>query len=201
MSYFEQFKTRIMNTTVEGLLLIGGKSKRMGRDKGKLAYKGISQRLYGYALLEAVCGKAHFSCNQKQAEELKDFSCIIDQYPGQGPLGGILSAFEQRPQTSFLVLACDMPKVVLENLHNLLTQRNHTTLATVMQHPLSGRVEPLFAIWEYGVYPTLQAYWQKGDRSPTDFLDQVPVQRVFPNSPEILENINTYQEYQAHLAR
>ena len=188
-----------MNTKVEGLLLIGGKSKRMGRDKGKIAYKGISQRLYGYALLEAICGKAHFSCNPTQAEELKDFPCIIDQYPGQGPLGGILTAFEQNPQTSFFVLACDMPKVSLENLQNLLMQRNHTTLATVMQHPQTGRLEPLFGIWEYDIHPALQAYWLNGDRSPSDLLGQVPVQRVFPDSPEILENINTYQEYQAHI--
>ncbi|MEM6629689.1 MAG: molybdenum cofactor guanylyltransferase [Bacteroidota bacterium] len=189
-----------MNTTIAGLLLIGGKSSRMGRDKGKLAYRGISQRLYGYALLEAVCGKAYFSCTEAQADELHDFPCIVDQYPGQGPLGGILTAFESYPHTSFLVLACDMPRVALENLQHLLGQRNPTTLATVMQHPRSGRVEPLFAIWEDRIYPSLQNYWEEGERSPTGLLDQIPVQRVWAGSPEILENINTYQEYRAHIA-
>ncbi len=184
-----------MDSSVAGLLLVGGKSRRMGRDKGKLSYRGISQRMYAYALLEAACGKAFFSCNPAQEEELDHFPCIIDQYPDQGPLGGILSAFERYPKTSFLVLACDMPNIDLSTLVRLLAERKAAKEASVSLHPRTGQVEPLCAIWEASCSSKLKMYWDRGGRKLTDFLGTLEVATILIENPQTLENVNTYQEY------
>ena len=184
-----------MESSFAGLVLIGGESKRMGRDKGKLVYRGISQRLYEYALLESICTQAFFSCNEIQQEELEGFPCIVDQSPGEGPLGGILSAFEAYPHTSFLVLACDLPNITLENLQNLVAAREPSQYATLMQHPQTGQTEPLIGIWEAKCYGPLTSYWNKGGRKVMDFLSSVETVSLMAEDPSILQNVNTYQEY------
>lgn len=186
-----------MKSSFAGLVLIGGKSKRMGRDKGKLVYRGISQRLYEYALLESVCEQAYFSCNEDQQKELEGFPCIVDQWQGQGPLGGILSAFEAYPHTSFLVLACDLPNISRENLQSLVDAREPAKFATVMQHPDTGRTEPLIGIWEATCYAPLKAYWNQGGRKVMDFLSIVETVKVLAEDPSMLQNVNTYEEYLA----
>ena len=187
-----------MDSSVAGLLLVGGKSRRMGRDKGKLSYRGVSQRMYAYALLEAVCGKVFFSCNPAQEEGLKNFPFITDQYPNQGPLGGILSAFERYPKTSFMVLACDMPNIDVHTLRRLLAERKPASEASVLQHPQTGQLEPLCAIWEASCLTDLKRYWDGGGRKLIDLLGTLEVATILIENPQILENVNTYQEYLAY---
>ena len=155
--------------------------------------KGCTNTLYWSLYVP----RPFFSCNETQRDELEGFPCIVDQYPKQGPLGGILSAFEAYPHTSFLVLACDLPNITLENLQNLVAAREPSQYATLMQHPQTGQTEPLIGIWEAKCYGPLTSYWNKGRRKVMDFLSSVETVSLMAEDPSVLQNVNTYQEYLA----
>ena len=91
-----------MNSTVPkiyGLVLSGGKSIRMGIDKGLIDYHGIPQREYLYGILKTSCDDTFLSVREEQESELEaDFNCIVDENEYKGPLNGILSAHNQHPE-------------------------------------------------------------------------------------------------------
>src|SRR5207253_1657781 len=73
-----------------GLVLSGGQSSRMKKDKGGLNYHGISQREYLYGLLSRHCEKTFISCNEEQTSDIADSLPIIqDGFLNLGPTGGI----------------------------------------------------------------------------------------------------------------
>ena len=98
-----------------GLVLAGGKSTRMGSDKGLIQYHDRPQQEYLYHLLEQVCSKVYLSIrNEQQASVSNEFNVIADQNEYHGPFNGILSAHKAHPNVAWLVLACDLPLLDLE---------------------------------------------------------------------------------------
>ena len=100
-------------SNIHGLVLAGGKSRRMGSDKALLMQDGQSQLSRAVALLERHLPKVFVSARQDQAGEVErsKFEQIIDRYDDMGPIAGILTAMDNDPTVSWLVLACDLPNV------------------------------------------------------------------------------------------
>jgi len=79
-----------------GLVLSGGKSTRMGMDKGMIPYHGIPQRDYLYDLLSSVCEKTFVSLRRDQQSDLPTSTeCIVDLDEYRGPYNGLLSAHKK----------------------------------------------------------------------------------------------------------
>ena len=97
---------------LKGLVLAGGKSERMGRDKSKLEYYGIPQRVHLANLLSKQVDQVYISGRADQEEELQG-SCpvLADKFIGLGPYGAILTAFMTDPDAAWLVIACDLPSL------------------------------------------------------------------------------------------
>ena len=93
---------------LNGLVLAGGKSERMGTDKSLLAYHGRPQREHLYDMLLPVCQKVFVSCNTAQNANM-EIPGIEDRFLGLGPMGGLLSAFQSAPDAAWLTVAGDMP--------------------------------------------------------------------------------------------
>ena len=74
---------------LKSLILAGGKSKRMGQDKGRINYHGKDQRSYLYELMHEFTDEVYISCRKDQVEELKDFKVVEDKFLGLGPFGAI----------------------------------------------------------------------------------------------------------------
>ena len=136
---------------LSGLVLAGGRSVRMGEDKGSLTYGGstVPQVSAALELLTQACGQAWVSINEGQANNAvyANLPTIIDTRADRGPAGGLLSAFDSNPDTAWLVLAVDMPRVSAGVVQNLIAQRDSGRIATVHCHG-DGTLEPLCAIWE-----------------------------------------------------
>ena len=97
---------------IYGLVLTGGFSKRMGRDKSLLNFHGKPQFAYLFELLQAMCSKVFLSCRKEQSNQFGDqFPKIFDRYDGIGPMNGLLSFFKKHPSKACLLVACDMPLV------------------------------------------------------------------------------------------
>ena len=96
-----------------GLILAGGQSRRMGRDKALLQQSGRSQLAHLHSILEPLTDGVFVStrAEQQQEAERRRFRQIVDRYTGIGPVAGILSAMDEHTDSDWLVVACDLPNV------------------------------------------------------------------------------------------
>lgn len=105
-------KKGFLEMNIFGLVLCGGKSTRMGKDKGmmKNGSKTWSQR--AEAVMLDISIPVFISVNSDQVAKYKRFhkeeSLIVDSNSAGGPLSGILSCHEKFPDADILVLASDM---------------------------------------------------------------------------------------------
>ncbi|MBC8151852.1 MAG: NTP transferase domain-containing protein [Bacteroidetes bacterium] len=157
-----------------GLVLMGGRSTRMGEDKSQLDYHGQPQRDYLTALLAEYCPAVFWSVNAEQAVELTDYQSrlIVDSQPEAGPLGGILSAMAAHPDRAWLVVACDLPLLTRQTLTALLAGRDDSRPATAFWDADHRGPEPLVSLWEPMALPLLYDFFGTGQRSPRRFLAQ-----------------------------
>ncbi len=105
------------------LILAGGQSSRMGKDKGTLEYDGKPWIVKAADLCASVKLSVFYSINPSQQEQYRSFlsveKIIVDAIDVKGPLAGLLSFYIQHPETDVLLLPCDMiqlDKTVLEKL-------------------------------------------------------------------------------------
>jgi molybdenum cofactor guanylyltransferase len=91
--------TRKALTELNGLILAGGKSSRMGHDKSAMDYHGKPQIQVAFDLLSPFCKNVFLSTRRSQAnlELYKKYPQVHDdeQFEGEGPLAGILSAMRK----------------------------------------------------------------------------------------------------------
>ena len=188
-----------MNKSLNGLILTGGRSTRMGQDKSLLTYHDKPQREHLTDLLGPFCDTVFWSVNAEQAAALEhtDQPVIVDQFEIVGPLNGILSAFQHDPTVAWLVVACDMPLLTNQSLDVLLTGRNPEKQATAFYDSDGRFPEPLLCIWEPSIEPVLQNALASGNQSPRRILMLADCELLTaPNVQELL-NINDPAERKA----
>ncbi|MEY4938093.1 MAG: hypothetical protein RIS64_4454, partial [Bacteroidota bacterium] len=116
----------------KGLILSGGMSTRMGREKRLLNYHGKSQEQYLYELMKPFCDEVFVSINASQQTELPYIQDL--ELSVKSPIVGIYSAFQQFPDSAWLIIACDMPLVSQETIEFLIQNRNPKKYATAFEN-------------------------------------------------------------------
>lgn len=182
-----------------GLVLAGGASTRMQRDKAALAYHGASQLRWAFDLLSQVCTATFVSVRPDQREEptRAGFPQIVDRQPGTGPIAGITAALQEHPKAAWLVLACDLPFLTQQTLQHLIERRNPRAVATAYRSSHDGLPEPLCAIWEPSAREPLLAYIAGGKQCPRKFLINSNASLLDPIDARALDNVNTPEELSA----
>ncbi len=180
---------------LKGLVLAGGKSQRMGQDKGAISYHGVPQREYAAELLDLFCDQTYISCRKDQVESMQsEFPLLADSFDGLGPFGAILSAFREDPEAAWLVVACDLPLLNESAIRQLSEQRNISQLATAFNSPVNQFPEPLIAIWEPRAYPVLLQFLAQGYSCPRKVLINSMVELLDAADPTTLMNVNNKEE-------
>jgi len=185
-------ETLVLNVPrLNGLVLAGGKSERMGIDKGLIDYHGLPQRAYLYRLLENFTEDTFISCRPDQVESLEsDFKTIPDSISGLGPFGALLSAFREFPNHAWLVVACDLPLITPETMMELIDGRNPSKIATTFFNPETKFPEPLITVWEPKAYPELLHFLSLGYSCPRKVLINSRTEILNPADPNTLLNAN-----------
>ncbi|MEH6514064.1 molybdenum cofactor guanylyltransferase [Maribacter arcticus] len=186
-----------------GLVLSGGKSTRMGTDKGLIEYHGVPQREYLYNLLSQVCENTFISLREEQEDELPAaIKTIVDLNEFKGPYNGLLSAHKKYPEVAWLVLACDLPLMDLDALKELISQRDsekESTAFALKENPLP---EPLCAIWEPHALQQSITYLESGNGTcPRKYLINHDTKLVFPKNENVLLNANSNEDYKEALEK
>lgn len=188
-----------MTTPLFGLVLAGGASTRMQRDKATLAYHGTTQLEWASELLSAVCTTTFVSVRPDQrAEPVRArFAQIVDRAPGAGPLAGIVAALQEHPQAAWLVVACDLPFLTEATLRHLIEHRDPSCIATAYRSAHDGLPEPLCAIWEPAAREPAATQLASGKACPRKFLINANVRLLDLPQPRALDNVNTTSEFDA----
>lgn len=193
----------ISNAKLYGLVLSGGKSTRMGEDKGLITYHDLPQREHLYHLLNEVCEQTFLSIRKDQEKEIPNtFNTIIDKDDFRGPYNGLLSAHIAHPEVAWLVLACDLPLMDKKALQELIAARNTEKIASAFADATNPLPEPLCAIWEPEALKQSIVYLDAGNGScPRKFLINADVNLVFPEHKQVLLNANSKAEYNEALLK
>lgn len=184
-------KSKLEN--INALILLGGKSLRMGSDKSKLIYHKKPQQEHVYNLLCNFFPQEQIYYSVRKNQTIKNKKCITDKYPDLGPFGGILSAFEHDNTKAWFVIAIDLPFIEEKHLKTLFTNRDVLKIATTFKAKDKNFPEPLITIWEQQTYPILLKKLKQKKYSLTSILKHNPINSIAIDNYYI-QNINTQQE-------
>ena len=194
------------NHGVVGYVMAGGASTRFGFDKARAELNGETMLARMCRLLSGVTGPVSVVAPLGRYAEF-DARIVEDQWPGEGPLGGIITALmdahaQNHRQTWCQIVGCDMPFLTGEWL-NYLKERALASSAVVVVPQSSAGLEPLCACWHTRATGTLQYPFEDGIRKVTEAMKRVSIEVVnegdwarFNNSGRLFWNMNTPAEYE-----
>ena len=182
---------------IYGLILAGGSSSRMQRDKAALQYRGSSQLDRAFALASRHVPEVFVSVRANQSlDPLRAHRpMIVDTAAGEGPIVGIRSALAAHPKVAWLVLACDLPFLSDAAVEFLLRERDPAGVATAYRSAHDDLPEPLCAIWEPAAAAALAEFQAGGGHCPRKFLMGHGARLLQPQDKRALDNVNTPEEY------
>lgn len=178
------------------IILAGGESRRMGRDKALLPLSGETMvRRVIRRLSPLGEGEVLISSNHPKKFQDLEIPVIPDQVRGVGPLAGIHACLHVSSCDLNLVTACDLPFVSGEVAQYLLKVAQSASWDVIV--PMTGgRVHPLFGVYHSRILERLEGFLERGDRRVLHFLKEVQtcyVSGEFP--PSAFFNMNRPEEY------
>jgi len=139
---------------LQGVVLAGGKSTRMGRDKAKVVFHGQDLVRRAVTVLENLCDRVWISGRDSREHGLSN-PWFLDDAPGKGPLRGIVTALEHI-KIPCMFLPCDLPLMDVSTISRLTAaykKRPAGTLRTDFIQQETGFIEALVAIYDPGCIP------------------------------------------------
>jgi molybdopterin-guanine dinucleotide biosynthesis protein A len=177
-------------------ILAGGRSTRMGQDKGLL-------RLHGRTLIRGIqeqlqgqFGEILISTNTPERHSLPGARTVADRVPGEGPLMGIASAVEAARYPQVFVIACDIPVVHLATVRRMLALAQDFDCVI----PVSARgPEPLFGVYAKSALPAMRQALAAGQRRVDAIFSRVRTHGFDLGPAPWYRNLNTREDVAAFL--
>jgi molybdenum cofactor guanylyltransferase len=199
-----------MNTVdTAGIMLAGGQSRRMGRDKALLPLPGTSRETFVEHLTETLkplCSEVVLvvrdAFQASRYSELADARIVTDRAPGVGPLMGLYSGLSAVQAPRALVTAVDMPFVQRAILAFLLAQASDEVVLVPM---VDNVPQVLLAVYPRAVLPLLEALLHAGRRdlrallevAPVRYIEEAQLRTVEPGLRSFV-NVNTPAEWASY---
>lgn len=179
------------------LILAGGRSSRMGRDKALLSYQGISLLQRAADFWERALPEARRYLSAGQPGHFPKLppgvTPVYDLLPERGPMGGLHAAFHETGEEELWISAVDMPLLSREGVRLLEEKRFGWEDACVFQR--EGRPEPLFGIYRSSCLPQLDRLLAQGNARMSDLLSALKTTLVPLPEESWVRNVNTPAEW------
>ncbi len=189
-----------------GYVMAGGGSTRFGVDKARAELNGETILKRMCRLVKDVTGSV--SVVAPLGRYADSGECVVDDHwPGEGPLGGIITALmdahaRTHQQMWCLIVGCDMPFLTREWLI-YLAERSLASGAAIVAPQSALGLEPLCACWHTGATGKLQYAFEDGVRKVTEAMKRVSMEVVderdwkqFDTAGRLFWNMNTPAEYE-----
>ena len=188
-----------------GIILCGGKSSRMGVDKGLIENRGVAWAQSAFNKVVSLGLPVALSVNPEQfntySSTFEDSKLIIDNSELQlkGPLLGVMSAHLKYPSENLLVLACDMPFMDILLLQKLKDQYHSDDSVDAIVYSDNGEPEPLCAVYSSGALTNILEKFNAGKLvkySMKNMIEHISPYfiAVEENEKKFFKNINTHAE-------
>ena len=179
-----------------GYVLAGGRSSRMGRDKALLPFRGGALGESVARVVEAAAGSVVIV----GGAELAGYSTIPDLFPGEGPLGGILTALRHSRAHWNLIVACDMPELTPAFLAELLDAAEDADVDALLPAGPSGLAEPLCAVYHRRALRPIGEAFEAGIRKVTQALEGLDAVPYPVAEMAQFQNVNTPEDWAGYAA-
>jgi molybdenum cofactor guanylyltransferase len=155
------------------IILAGGQSRRMGRDKALIRLTPQGPRLLEMVLaaIQPLASSIVISTNRPSEYSWAGLPLVEDNYPACGPLAGLEAGLSASPAELNLVVACDMPWLAPPLLEYMLQLA--PAYAAVVPLNRTGRLEPLCAVYSKNCLPVIRRHLKIGSLKMTGWLDEI----------------------------
>jgi molybdopterin-guanine dinucleotide biosynthesis protein A len=202
----ERFKGNVIISSVNGVdgrpvsagyVLVGGRSSRMGRDKALLPFRG---GVLVSAIADAVSEAAGTCTLVGDPERYSGlaYRVLPDLYPGEGPLGGIVTALRDSTADWNLIVACDMPALDGSFLARIRDEAIRAGADVLLPAGPGGRPEPLCSVYHRRVLGHVEGAFARGVRKISEAVAGLRL-TVFPIAEVArFQNVNTPEDWSRH---
>jgi molybdenum cofactor guanylyltransferase len=196
----------IPQSPIPSYVLAGGASKRFGQDKALVHFGGKPMLLRIYELLAQISANVKMVSMQGRYSGL-GIEIVGDRWPGEGPLGGIITALEHSAGAETgaewnLIVGCDMPFLTREWLMFLIERTSQSSVDVLLPESAHGP-EPLCACYRTAAAPVLRNVFDRGVRKVTQALKHVQTEvldeaqwKRFDSAGWLFWNMNTAADYE-----
>ena len=179
---------------VSAILLAGGKSSRMGRDKAALPFRGMTLLEWQLQRLWSLGGGDIMLSGLRR--EMAGIRVVADEFPGRGPLSGLHACMKAAARPSCLVLSVDVPLAPLPALAELVRVHRATGgKVTLLRH--GDKWEPLMGVYQSELFRDAERILQEKNTAVRRLLDETGFQVMdWPHDEGLFLNCNTPEDYE-----
>jgi molybdopterin-guanine dinucleotide biosynthesis protein A len=181
------------------VILAGGRSRRMGRDKLALEFRGETLLRAAAARFSPQFDRVYLSLADEDRYPEVAAERVRDLYPGQGPMAGLHAGLSRTPDDAVFLLAADLPLATPEAAAKIISLTGAFDACAVRSG--DGKLEPLFACYKKSLLPELDRSLAAGDRKMSALLLRVRARLLSPAElggawrGDLLANINRPEDY------
>ena len=187
-------------SALSGVVLCGGRSVRMGRDKSLLEIGGETLLARAIAILDQVAGEVLLACGPTERYAEHGRRLVLDRFRDGGPLAGLEAALAE-PRTEWIAaLACDMPRAEPKVFRDLLERAERDGLDVCFLRTQRG-IEPLCAVYKRTCHASVHAALSAGERKVVSFLrygDRLKEGELALDA-ELAVNLNTPEDVRSEM--
>ena len=182
----------MMVDEITGVILAGGRSSRMGQDKGLVPVNGKPLFMHIASRLAPQVHTILVSSNLNQKSYAAHYPVIGDLIPDfAGPLSGMLSALVASKTEWVVCVPCDVPGFPDDLVQRLWQARGN---APAVYAADVERVHPALCLLNKSLIPSLREYLEQGERKVMFFLNQCAAQQARFDHAKDFANLNTPED-------
>jgi FdhD protein len=185
---------------VAGLILAGGRSRRMGVDKAFLRLGDTTAIDVLHRQLEGWCDAIHVVTGRERIEHYRGYAVIPDEVSDQGPLMGLCSGLAASAAEVNIVVACDIPLIEPHLLASMLSRSEEDDIV-IASLPASRGDQPLLGVYRKSVLPAARRLLAAGHRRVAELFAACRTARVVAEDDSWYTNLNTPREYHRFMER
>lgn len=162
----------------------------MGRDKAFVEVDGVAMVARVAAALSAGgCQRVFAVGGDQHALEAMGIEFVADLHPGEGPVGGVITALNACAAPAVVVVACDLPYLTAATVSALVGAAGGEQVVVAV----TDRVQPMCALWSQRALRVLRREFDAGERRLIAALGQLEIRQI-PANPQDLANVNALDD-------
>ncbi|WP_372937285.1 molybdenum cofactor guanylyltransferase [Seonamhaeicola sp.] len=182
-----------VKNNITGIILAGGKSSRMGSDKGFIKLNDKRFVLYSIEALKPLISEILIVSDNENYDTF-GYKRIEDIIKNSGPVAGIYSGLKASKTEYNLILSCDIPLIKTHILNKLIDAIDNTS--EVIQIESNGKSMPLIALYKKSIAPTFKNALANDERRLRTVLKSLKTKTIILDASEhnSTKNVNTPNE-------